>query len=341
MKNKKKNQGTILIFALWTLTLLVVFAVYIGIGVRQRMIFVGRLESRSKLYYSAASGIRKGIMVLNQARSVPGAIFLPQTKASFMNNEEDFSNIELNGAHVEVAYQFFDKSLNQNKKRYGMIDEASKININFASLRTLIRLFQVILDWDMERASKLALAIIDWRTSGESSLEGFFSDEYYENLKHSYTPKNASFEVLDEILLVEGMTAEGFDKLRNFMTIYGDGRVNINTAPFEVLRAMGFDEALSAKIIEKRAGGDGIEGTADDYFFESDAGLVVVLRLSSAAAENDVLFAEQLANDQQFRVDSDLYSIEALASMENQNQQMRIRCVYDAAAQAILYWQET
>jgi len=341
MSNKEHQRGMVLVFALWTLTLLVVFSIYIGIGVRQRMILVKRLESRSKLYYSAASGIHKAIMVIDQARGLSGSALVPRTKAILMNNGEDLSNIELNGATAEIVYHFFDKTLNQNKKQYGMIDEASKININFASKRILTRLFQVVLSWDVERAEKLALAIIDWRTSGDSSLKGFFSDEYYKTLKHPYAPKNASFEILDEALLVEGMDAEILNRLRDFITVYGDGRVNVNTVSFEVLRALGFDEALSAKLVEKCMGPDGIQGTFDDYVFESEGGFVTLLQLSSAAAENDVLYAEQLKNDQQFRVDTNIYSIEAVASIPAQKQQMSIRCVYDASIQAILYWQET
>jgi len=340
MRKKRTDQGTILIFALWTLALLVVFAVYIGIGIRQRMIFAERLESRNKLYYAAVSGVRKAMAVLDQVRSVPGSTFFTATKKALLNNEEDFSSIELNDASVEVTYDFFDKSLEQNKKQYGMIDEASKININSTSLRALIRLFQIVLGWDVEPAERLALAIVNWRTSGESELKGFFSDEYYENLEHPYAPKNASFETLDELLLVEGMNGEIFERLRNFITVYGDGRVNINTASFEALRAMGFDQALSAKIIERRAGADEVEGTDDDYIFDSEGGLVLLLRLSSVAAERDVLFAQQLENDQQFRVDSDIYSIESFARLERKNQEMKIRCVYDAAAKSILYWRE-
>ena len=339
MKKKTRDQGTILIFALWTLALLVVFSVYIGIGVRQRMILVQRLESRSKLYYSAASGIRKAIAVLNHVRSIPGAMLVSEARAKLLNNQEVFSNIQLNGVNVDVSYQIFDKSFSENKKQYGMMEEAAKININFADQRTLIRLFQLVLGYDSEKAEELALAIVDWRTKGEGRLEGFFSDEYYKNLEHPYAPKNASFEVLDEALLVEGMTSEILDRLRYFLTIYGDGRININTASLHVLRALGFEEALAEKIIERRAGEDGIEGTEDDYVFQSEDGLTFLLRLSSVATENDTLFAQQLFEDEQFRVDSDIYSIEAFAAIGQQ--QMKIRCVYDASVQTIIYWQET
>jgi type II secretory pathway component PulK len=341
MKRQKHNQGSILIFALWTLTLLVIFSVYIGIGVRQRMILVQRLESRSKLYYSAVSGIRKAIMILNQTRPSSGLAFSAQTKAKLMNNEEDFSKIQLNGVNVDLCYAIFDKSFHQNKKQYGMIDEAAKININFADQKTLARLFQAVLGIDIERAEKLGLAMVDWRTSGESSLEGFFSDAYYENLEHPYKSKNASFEILNEVLLVEGMNAEIFERLRGFITIYGNGRININTASFQVLYALGFTPEAAEKIIAMRAGHDDIEATGDDYIFTSEDEFASLLGKTSAVTDSETLFAQKLAQEQQLSVDSDFYSLEVFASMVNEKQQMTVRCVYDASVQAIVYWQET
>ena len=54
---------------------------------------------------------------------------------------------------------------------------------------------------------------------------------------------------LDEILLVKGMNKEIYDKLINFVTIYGDGAVNINTASKEVLEALGLADSLVDKIL--------------------------------------------------------------------------------------------
>lgn len=340
MKRYRGNQGTVLIFALWTLTLLVVFAVHIGIGVRQRMILVQRLESRSKLYCCAVSGIRKAMMVLDETRRVSGVTFSALTKAKLMNNAEDFSNITMNGAHGDIGYQLFDKSFTQSKKQYGMIDEAAKINLNFADSRTLKRLLQAVLGWDAERAEKLAAAIVDWRTSGENSLKGFFSQSYYENLEHPYAAKNAFFEILNEVLLVEGMNAEIFERLRHFITVYGDGRVNVNTASFPVLYALGFNDVVVDKILSMRAGSDGLEATSDDQVFLTEDEFASMLGKSSAVTAQEALSAQQLAQDGQLRVSSDFYTIEASVRMVHQRQQMTMRCVYDAAIQSIISWQE-
>lgn len=79
------------------------------------------------------------------------------------------------------------------------------------------------------------------------------------------------FHEQEELRLVEGVTSEMYEQAKAFLTIYGTGTVNINTAAPEVLKALGFDEDLIELIAAFRAGPDGGEGTADDGVFK-DAG---------------------------------------------------------------------
>ena len=108
---------------------------------------------------------------------------------------------------------------------------------------------------------------MDWRKYGESEITGFFSDDYYTNLQYPYPKKNAEYETLDEIMLVKGMTRDMYDKLINYVTIYGDGAVNINTASKDVLESLGLTDTLVDKILSLRRGKDGIDATADDNVF--------------------------------------------------------------------------
>src|SRR5438094_508213 len=75
------------------------------------------------------------------------------------------------------------------------------------------------------------------------------------------------FKVLEELWLVDGMTHEVFQALQPFVTVYSDGKVNLNTAPREVLMALGMSEGLVAKVLRFRWGFDGIRGTRDDQSF--------------------------------------------------------------------------
>ncbi|MFQ5771916.1 MAG: general secretion pathway protein GspK, partial [bacterium] len=98
----------------------------------------------------------------------------------------------------------------------------------------------------------LVPAIIDWVDYDDEVTflpfvkrenEGAEND-YYEDLINPCSCKNAPFDILNELLLVKGMTTQIFhgragDKTKNiepvdgihrFLTIYGDGKININEA---------------------------------------------------------------------------------------------------------------
>jgi type II secretory pathway component PulK len=83
---------------------------------------------------------------------------------------------------------------------------------------------------------------------------------------------------VEELLLVMGMTEEIFfgDSalavmrgeeyqgggtylgLKNYVTVYGRGRINVNTADLKVLKSVpGIDEEMARYIISKRSGGKG------------------------------------------------------------------------------------
>ncbi len=338
----KNHRGSILVVALWTLVLLTTFSIYLGLGVRQRMIMVQRLESRHKLYLAAASGVRKAITMIHAAyRKSDQPLADVSTKAFLMNNVKDLSSIDLGDVTVDIERKILDKTFDKNEKHYGMIDEASKININFADKRSLVRLFQAVFGWDAEGSEGLAIAVIDWRTPGASTLKGFFSQEYYKNLLYPYEPKGRDFEILDELLLVEGMRQDILERLRYFVTVYGDGRVNVNTATFPVLYAIGFAGDVAKDIIEKRVGRDDVEGTADDVTFRSTEDFAAAMSVSSAFTDNDALFAHELHGNQKITTTSDFYSINAKGYTVGGKQQNTVRCVYDAVAHAIVYWNES
>ncbi len=73
--------------------------------------------------------------------------------------------------------------------------------------------------------------------------------------------------VKEDLLSAEGMTKDVYDQMKGVVTIYGAGRVNINTATAEALTAMGAPQILIVRIQEYRKGADGLEGTVDDGVF--------------------------------------------------------------------------
>jgi len=264
MRAHRCHKGMVLIFSLWVLGILTILAVSVAAGIRQKIILVAHLDQRSRMNYLLQAAVKKTAGYIHQQMEESSFAYTLAVKINLNNNTNELSRIIL--GHDQAAVVLGPLG-NNGPQHYGVVDEESKINLNKTDPIVLTNLLIRVLELKDEDADKLARALLDWRQSTESEITGFFSEDYYANLQHPYPKKSADYETLDEMLLVKGMTKQFYDKLINYVTIYGDGVVNINTAPKEVLMALGLQEGLVDKILSVRRGRDGIEATADDYIF--------------------------------------------------------------------------
>lgn len=165
-------------------------------------------------------------------------------------------------------------------------NESSKININFLvlpasslndrpnfrppvkSLAEQVGLMLITMIDNMMKASEdpyeefpnlnpeeLVLDIMDWVNQGQARLAGGSKDTFYESQNPPYKAKRNRFYTLDELKLVRGMTDHLFEKLRPYITVYSqDGKININSAPSEVMKAIykDFSDDDIAKINEEK-----------------------------------------------------------------------------------------
>ncbi|MCX5694080.1 MAG: type II secretion system protein GspK [Candidatus Omnitrophica bacterium] len=161
----------------------------------------------------------------------------------------------------------------------------------------LERLFKIVLPCDETQAQELAACILDWRDSDSELSIPAGSAEYlhYSSLPFSYAAKNSEFEILEELLLVKGFSENIFEKIKDYVTIYGEGRVNINTTNAAVLFALGLDEDTANKVILYRAGKDGLRGTLDDNVFVSGAEIVPKLSQAYAFSPSQIEQLNQVA----------------------------------------------
>ncbi len=107
---------------------------------------------------------------------------------------------------------------NSVKIRYGVTDEASKININTASRAQLLAFFDQVKPEDVT-SEELADALLDWRDDNDepTSINGAESS-YYMTLDPPYRAKNRPFETVEELLMVKGFNGRilyGEDYNRN------------------------------------------------------------------------------------------------------------------------------
>ena len=98
---------------------------------------------------------------------------------------------------------------------------------------------QFFYDNNMDRVELIA-NLVDWTDPDDLRLfQGGYEESLYDNLENPYRPKNAAFDTREEIRLVDGWHLDGvWERFGRYLTIYGDGKVNVNTAPRPVLRGL-------------------------------------------------------------------------------------------------------
>ncbi|MBI4607410.1 MAG: general secretion pathway protein GspK [Candidatus Rokubacteria bacterium] len=128
---------------------------------------------------------------------------------------------------------------------YRILDEEGKINVNRADQKLLTALLRVVELPPGTNIDEVADAILDWVDSDRLRRLNGAEDDYYLALRIPYLPKNGPMGAIEELLLVKGITPELYALLSQVLTVYGAGRVNVNTAPPAVLRAVFPNDALS------------------------------------------------------------------------------------------------
>jgi general secretion pathway protein K len=145
-----------------------------------------------------------------------------------------------------------------------MIPESSKLSINRASPEDLYRVVLAV-SGDPDRSRQIVEAILDWR--GVAPAPTVF-DQYYFTLNPTFRARHTSFQEIEELLLVRGMTPELFygnyiadengrlyarGGLRDCLSVWGSlGPFDLNTASPALMEAMGIAPDVSAAIVARR-----------------------------------------------------------------------------------------
>jgi general secretion pathway protein K len=122
-------------------------------------------------------------------------------------------------------------------------DEQGRFNLNNlvrknAADSASVHIFRDLLK-SLALPPDLANAVVDWiDTDSDTSSPGGAEDLAYLSLPSPYRAANQPLVQVDELLRVRGFDAKTVAKLRPFVTVLpGVTRININTAPLEVIAA--------------------------------------------------------------------------------------------------------
>lgn len=184
------HRASVLVIVLWTCfglaALALTFAHAMSLELRSAASRSGNAAARA----AAEGGVRYAQWVLSQyatAGAVPRdsdyeAEALPVGEATFSLIGRD---ADADGLDTPL---------------YGMVDEASKLNLNTAS--------QAMLESLPGMTPEFAAAIVDWRDSDAEPRPQGAEDETYSRLTPARRAKNGPFETVEELRLVYGATLE-------------------------------------------------------------------------------------------------------------------------------------
>jgi general secretion pathway protein K len=129
-------------------------------------------------------------------------------------------------------------------------DECGKLNVNNLMDNRWHGIAQRLFE-NLELNTDLADALRDWIDRDDEVFGNGAESFYYEGL--GYRPLNAHMKSIYELLYVKGVDERLFKKLKDYLTVYG-GKVNVNSAPKEVLLALSpqMNEDAVDSIIESR-----------------------------------------------------------------------------------------
>src|SRR5262249_31467204 len=171
-RSGKQTEGSALLAVLWLSLALSAIAFSLAATVRGETERTSTAVDALRSYYLATGAIERAILLIQGQAYSPAA---PVLRMEFPTGE----------AQVEV------------------IPETAKYNINRANPDDLLRLM-VALGTPEDQGRQIVEAIIDWRTPAVVSP----LDQFYLSINPSFRPHHASFEEIEELLALKGMTPD-------------------------------------------------------------------------------------------------------------------------------------
>jgi len=274
------NKGVVLIMVLWVLMVLSLIAWGLG---RRSSLEVSLLETyRGKLrsYAAARAGINMIMDMLQKTPSTKDTLYSSGINIDVTKSPESlFAHMDVgNKEFASVAWNAQNYNTNsQPQLEYGLSDEEGRININainisnYQILSALLQLKGV----SAGDADQLALAIVDYTgTNAQVSSNNSFLQLDDSSMK----TKNRPYDNILELLEVNGMTHDIFDKIKDDVTVYGNSQnglwINTDTASNDVIQAVvnaavRLNPAINPSDILREAyavrdGADGVSFSPDD-----------------------------------------------------------------------------
>ncbi|MFA5689384.1 MAG: hypothetical protein WC959_09600 [Kiritimatiellales bacterium] len=271
---RERRSGAALILALWILLIvsLIVGTFAFEMQLETRLIAAARKQFKAEQLALAGIEMAKAMLSFEEEEKPPqGEIIIyddPMLNAAVqVANGVSVKYTEALGDGEVILHIDFEESRRNIKK---MSPDDWKMMFEMAGIPNT--------RWD-----EMIDCLEDWQDENElHRLNGAESDDPFYR-ERGYECKNAPVDMVDELLLIKHWSEEvlygtpadektetpiiGIGK---FLTTWGDGKVNPNSAVRDVLYTMEINEEMIEAILELRLGPDGEADTEDDGLGQAD-----------------------------------------------------------------------
>jgi general secretion pathway protein K len=247
-----QQEGFVLVIVLCTILLLEVLLLGFNFRCRAELRAVDHLQKSQQALNSARAGLNIAIAAIKDSPD----IHADKRLVDLLSGENSIT-LDQSQCSIIVTQESGKLNVNLLKGKDGKLD---RIRID-----QLLRLIDLL---NRQRAGQahigygLVPAIIDWTDDDEEvtclpfvKYENLGAEsDYYSTLVPAYRCKNRPLDTIEEMLLIKGITAEIFERMRNYVTVNGDGKVNVNSAPKPVIESLSerMDTAVAAMIVDRR-----------------------------------------------------------------------------------------
>ncbi|HDR15464.1 MAG TPA: general secretion pathway protein GspK [Desulfobacteraceae bacterium] len=244
----RDSRGFALLLAVMVIGLLVAITLEFNAAMRDELIASANVHDGITLKSTARSGVALAMAALKEHAAADGADSLLDDWADKDLMSSLLSSLCIDGGG-ELTIIDASRKININR----LVDESGVVNLRYTQL---LRRFLSFGDFRLgsEEIEDILDAVTDWLDPDDEVTHFGAENSYYMSLEKPYSCRNGPMGSIEELLLVKGITPEifyGTDDnagIGKFLTVHGDGKVNINTAPPVVLWSlsdrMDFEMAL-------------------------------------------------------------------------------------------------
>lgn len=240
----RRNRGSALLTVLWLSAALAAIAFSVSSSVRAETDRVEAASNGLRAWYLATGAVERGIQWMAWGES-------------FRNEDGTARFWQYNAPRMNMTFP-------SGTAIVEMIPESAKLNVNRASADDLTKVIAAV-GGDAGKAREIAGAILDWRGGSEGTSP---NDQYYFGISPTFRARHASFEEIEELLFVRGMTPELFygnfvadnqgalyasGGLRDCLSVWGSmGPFDVNTMSPALMAAIGVPPGAISAIIQRR-----------------------------------------------------------------------------------------